>query len=88
MVVELPEAPDEQHFEVFKSNVPVLEAFFALDGCAWQFTGMGDLIGLDYKAADVIWSHLGISLDKDTFAGLMLFSRTLVIELNKKRQKK
>ena len=85
--MELPEAPIEADFELFECHVPVLEAFFALDGCAWQFTGMGDLIGLDYKAAEVIWTYLDIRLDKDTFAGLMLFSRTIVDELTKKRQK-
>ena len=72
---------------MFDVNVPVLDAFFALDGCAWQLTGMGDLIGLDYKAAKVIWSYLDLKVDKDTFAGLMIFSRTVVNELNKKRQK-
>jgi len=87
MVVDLPEADEENHFEIFRCHVPVLEAFFALDGCAWQFTGMGDLIGLDYKAAEVIWSRLQIDPNKDTFIGLMLFSRTIVNELNKKRQK-
>ena len=49
------DVPEETHFEVLKDNWPVLEAFFVLDGCAWQYSGMGDLIGLDYSAAHIIW---------------------------------
>ncbi len=80
------ELPEETHFEVLKDNWPVLEAFFILDGCAWQTTGMGDLIGLNYQAAQVIWSYAGISPDRDTFMGLMLFARTVVDELNKRKK--
>jgi len=88
--IQLPELEEqeEQHFEVFKCNAPVLEAFFILDGCAWQYTGMGDLIGLDYQAAQVIWGYAGMAIDAEVFRGVMLFSRTIVDELNKKRKKK
>jgi len=88
--IQLPEIDEQevQHFEVLKCNVPVLEAFFILDGCAWQYTGMGDLIGLDYQAAQVIWGYAGMAIDAETFRSVMLFSRTVVDELNKKRKKK
>jgi hypothetical protein len=88
--IKLPdiEEPEEEHFEVLKENVPVLEAFFILDGCAWQYTGMGDLVGLDFQAAKVIWDYAGLSISADDFKGLMLFSKTVVIELNKQRIKK
>jgi len=48
---------------------------------------MGDLIGLDYTAAKVIWGYAGIKPNKDTFMGLMLFTRTIVNELNKRKDK-
>ena len=67
---------------MFKDNWPVLEAFFVLDGCAWQFTGMGDLIGLDYTAAHIIWGYAEIKLSPEEFVGVMLFSKTVVNELN------
>ena len=90
MGIQLPELVEQeaQDFEVLKCNVPVLEAFFILDGCAWQYTGMGDLIGLDYYAAQVIWSYAGMAIDAETFRGVMLFSRTVVDEMNKKRKRK
>lgn len=78
--------PSDHHFEVFKDNWPILEAFFVLDGCAWQYTGMGDLIGLGYSAAQVIWGLSGIHPDTETFRGLMLFARTVVDELNKRKK--
>lgn len=68
-------------------NMPALEAFFTLDGCAWQYTGMGDLVGLDYSAAKIIWDFAGVVLDKEQFQGVMLFSRTVVNELKKKKDK-
>lgn len=74
-------------FEVFKSNLPILDAFFILDGCAWQVTGMGDLLGLDYPAAKIIWDYAGVCLSPGQFRGVMAFSRTVAIELNKKRSK-
>ena len=80
------ELPDETHFEVLKENWPVLEAFFILDGCAWQISGMGDLIGLDYSAAHIIWGYAGIKPDQDVFMGLMLFAKTVVNELNKRKK--
>lgn len=85
----LPEIDDQGDidFPVWKSNWPVLEAFFALDGCAWQHTGMGDLVGLDYPAAHIIWGYAGIKVDKETFIGLMLFTRTVVNELSKRKDK-
>jgi hypothetical protein len=75
------------HFEVFKSNLPVIKAFFALDDCAWQYTDMGQLIGLDYPVAHVIWASLGITLTHDEFSGLMLFARVICVELNKRMKK-
>jgi hypothetical protein len=79
--------PEETDFEVFPENWPVIEAFFSLEGCAWQYSAMGELIGLDYKAADVIWKGLDIALDPETFRGVMLFSGTLATELNKRNKK-
>lgn len=81
------EAPEPEDFPVLKSNWPVLNAFFALDGCAWQYTSMGHLIGLDYAAAHVIWNGLGITLSVEEFSGLMVFARTVADELNKKLSK-
>jgi hypothetical protein len=87
--IKLPEreSPEAIHFEVFKDNMPAIEAFLMLDGCAWQYTGMGELIGLDYSAADVIWNRTGVKLTPGTFRGVMLFSRTVATELNKKKEK-
>jgi hypothetical protein len=82
------EEKEAAHFEILKENAQVLEAFFILDGCAWQYAGMGDLVGLDYPAAKIIWDYAGIQFDSETFKGIMLFSRTVVEELNKKRSKK
>ncbi|MDP2099838.1 MAG: DUF1799 domain-containing protein [Methylobacter sp.] len=79
--------PPEVDFEVLPENMPALEAFFTLDGCAWQYTGMGDLVGLDYSAAKIIWDFAGVVLDKEQFQGVMLFSRTVVNELKKKKDK-
>jgi hypothetical protein len=86
--IKLPErkSPEEIHFEVFKDNMPAIEAFLMLDGCAWQYSGMGELIGLDYKAADVIWHRADVPLDAESFRGVMLFSRTIVTELKKQRK--
>ena len=78
--------PETIHFEVFKDNWPVLEAFFVLDGCAWQFSSMGDLIGLDYTAAHIIWAYAEIKLSPEEFAGVMLFSKTVVSELNSRKK--
>jgi hypothetical protein len=85
----LPEVEDQEEadFEVLKDNWPVLEVFFALDDCAWQHTGMGDLVGLDYQAAHIIWGYAGIKPNKDTFMGLMLFTRAIVNERNKRKDK-
>ena len=80
------EAPKEIHFEVLKENWPVLEAFLVLNDCAWQFTGMGELIGLDYAAAHIIWGYSGIKPTQEVFAGVMLFSKTVVYELNKRKK--
>ena len=90
MGITLPEFEEKEaeHFEILKCNAPVLEAFFILDGCAWQYAGMGDLIGLDYPAAKIIWDYAGIKFDSEVFRGIMLFTRTVVEELNKKRSKK
>jgi hypothetical protein len=87
--IKLPalEKPAETHFEVFKENMPAIEAFLMLDGCAWQYTGLGEMIGLDYKAADVIWNRADVTLDAESFRGVMLFSRTVVTELKKQRKK-
>lgn len=87
--IQLPEPNEveDAHFEVFPSNWPVISAFFALDNCAWQYSSMGDLLGLDYPAAKVIWDGLGITLQAKTFAGVMLFTRTIVNELAKERKK-
>ena len=49
---------------------------------------MGDLVGLDYPAARIIWDYAGIKFDSETFKGIMIFSRTVVEEINKKRSKK
>ena len=80
------DVPEDNHFEVLKDNWPVLEAFFVLDGCAWQYTGMGDLIGLDYSAAHIIWGYAGIKPSPDVFMGLMLFAKTVVNELNLRKK--
>lgn len=77
---------EDVHFEVFPSNWPVISAFFALDGCAWQYSSMGDILGLDYLAAKVIWDGLGITVKPKTFAGVMLFTRTIVNILLKRKQ--
>jgi hypothetical protein len=89
LIVEYPEealiddeAPDDD-FELLQENQAAVEAFFMLDGCAWQFTGMGALIGLDYQAADIIWRGLGVTLTGDDFQGVMLFSKTIANLLNK-----
>lgn len=74
------------NFEVLEENWPVLDAFFILDGCAWQISGMGDLIGLDYSAAHIIWGYAGIKPNQDVFMGLMLFAKTVVNELNKRKK--
>lgn len=66
--------------------MPIIEAFFILDDCAWQYTGMGELIGLDYKAADVIWKRSGVDLKPEQFKGVMLFARTVVSELRKRKK--
>jgi hypothetical protein len=79
--------PCEEDFEIFKSNAPVISAFFALGGCAWKHTGMGDLVGLDYTAADIIWRYQGIKLTKEQFSGLMLFSSEIVNIINKRKEK-
>ena len=76
-----------EDFELFKSNAPVISAFYALGGCAWKHTGMGDLVGLDYTAADIIWRYQGIKLTKAQFSGLMLFSSEIVNILNKRKEK-
>lgn len=81
------EEPETQDFEVFKENMPVLKAFFALEGAAWQYTGMGDLVGLDVQAAKIIWDYLGIKITPDIFSGMLLFTNTVVYERSKKRQK-
>jgi hypothetical protein len=78
--------PEDVHFEVFKENIPVIEAFFNLDGCAWQYTGMGELIGLDYQAAHIIWTYAGVKLDAEQFKGVMLFSKTVADELRKRKK--
>jgi hypothetical protein len=80
-------AAEPEHFEIFKEHLPVLEAFFILDGCAWNCSDMGVMIGLDYPAAKVIWDYAGIKLTPDVFRGVMAFSRTVADELNKKRKK-
>lgn len=86
--IRLPEIKNsEEDFEVWPENWPVIEAFFSLDGCAWQYSAMGELIGLDYKAAEVIWKGLAITLDTESFRGVMIFSGTLAAELNKRNKK-
>lgn len=79
--------PETQDFEVFKENMPVLEAFFALEGAAWQYTGMGDLVGLDVQAAKIIWDYLAVRITPDIFSGILLFTNTVVYERSKKRKK-
>jgi len=69
--------PEQIDFELLPENEAAVTAFFALDGCAWQYAPMGGLIGLDYPAAKTIWDGLGITLDSDAFAGVMLFSKNL-----------
>ena len=69
--------PEADDFELLPENEAAVTAFFALDGCAWQYAPMGGLIGLDYPAAKTIWDGLGITLDSATFSGVMLFSKTL-----------
>lgn len=71
------EEPEADDFELLPENEAAVSAFFALDGCAWQYAPMGGLIGLDYLAAKTIWEGLGITLDSTAFAGVMLFSKTL-----------
>jgi hypothetical protein len=85
----LPEKEEQaqEHFEIFKSNIAAVEAFFALDGCAWNCSEMGIMIGLDYPAAKIIWDGLGMTLSPDTFGKVMVFSRTVADELNKRRKK-
>ena len=80
------ELPDAAHFLLFEENAPVVDAVHCLDDCAWQYTGMGDLIGLDYPAARLIWQGLGITLDTEAFKGVMVFSKTVVQELNKRKK--
>lgn len=80
------EVQKADNFEVLKENWPVLEAFFVLDGCAWQISGMGDLIGLDYSAAHIIWGYAGIKPSQEVFMGLMLFAKTVVNELNLRKK--
>lgn len=86
MAMPIIEQQEETHFEVMKENWPVLEAFFILDGCAWQYTGMGDLIGLDYSAAHIIWGYAGIKPNQEAFICLMLFAKTVANELNKRKK--
>ena len=64
--------------------MPILAAFFALNDRAWQYTGMGELVGLDYKAAEVIWKMSGVKLRPGQFRLLMLFEQTVTSELRKK----
>ena len=73
------------NFEVLEENWPVLEAFFILDGCAWQTSGMGDLIGIDYNAAHIIWGYADMIPTPEAFIGLMHFSKTIVDILNKRK---
>jgi hypothetical protein len=87
MMLPEKEEQEPQHFEIFKSNIPAVEAFFALDGCAWKCSEMGIMIGLDYPAAKIIWDGLGVKLSPDTFKNVMVFSRTIADELNKRRKK-
>ena len=74
------------NFEVLEENWSVVEAILILDDCAWQISGMGDLIGLDYSAAHIIWGYAGIKPNQDVFMGLMLFAKTVVNELNKRKK--
>lgn len=78
--------PKDDDFEVFKSNMLIIDAFLMLDDCAWQYSGMGDLIGLDYKAADVIWTRSGVELKPDQFKGLMLFAKLVSSEIRKRKK--
>jgi hypothetical protein len=86
--IKLPELeePEEVDFILMKCNAPIVEAFLMLNDRAWQFTGMGELIGLDYKAADVIWNRSGIKLTPDQFRLLMLFEQTVTTELRKRKK--
>lgn len=81
------ESQDPQDFEVFKENMPVLTAFFALDGAAWNYTGMGDLICIDVQAAKIIWDYLEIKITADIFSGILLFTNTVVYERSRQRKK-
>jgi hypothetical protein len=86
--IKLPEQeePEEVDFILMKCNAPIVEAFLMLNDRAWQFTGMGYLIGLDYKAADVIWTRSGFELTPDQFRLLMLFEQTVTSELRKQKK--
>ncbi|TAL50034.1 MAG: hypothetical protein EPN89_05375 [Methylovulum sp.] len=78
-MIEYPELPpvDDADFELLAENQAAVKAFFVLDDSAWQFSSMGEIICLDYLAADVIWRRLSLELDSDAFAGVMLFSKTI-----------
>lgn len=69
-----------------KENMPILEAFFELDGSAWDFTGMGDLVGLDVSKAKIIWDYLEVKITPDIFKGVLLFANTIVYERNKRKK--
>jgi hypothetical protein len=79
---------EESHFYLMRENIQVIEAFFVLDGCAWQYTSLGELIGLNYPAARVIWNGLDMKLSKDCFEGVMLFTKTIANTINKRLKDK
>ena len=74
------------NFEVLEENWPVVEAICILDDCSWQILGVGDLVGLDYSSAHIIWGYAGIKPNQDVFMGLRLFVKTVVNELNKRKK--
>jgi hypothetical protein len=79
---------DDPDFEVMEENANAINAFLTLNDCSWQFSSMGDLIGLDFQSAKVIWDYAGISVSPEDFNGVMLFSTVVAAETNKMRNKK
>ncbi len=59
---------------VYAENVPALEAFLAV-ATQWRLAPSGALVGLDYAAAKVALTALGIRLDRGLMEGLQVMER-------------
>lgn len=66
---ERQERKQNEPFELFEENIPIVEIFFRVSNC-WRYGGMGGILGFDWNQISAKLNLLQIKASPDEIMGL------------------